>query len=306
MLENIYNLFMFYTDNICYEVGCVRHQLIGTDDKKIKYLKDNVDIDFKKCSRYKLSSPITKEQENASHRLNKRSKAVLEIFKKFGIPDHALVIITPILNNEVFFDCSVEYGKNILEEVKTQMNIKGRQIDWLTHYTNNNQIDIPRLINDDYFAAIKLTFQNGMYLSSMKLLMSCIDSIGYIEYDSHNCFKEWLTEYAKLEQIGITAEELWELRNGILHMSNLDSKRVGSGKVRRISFFVADNKTSFFAETESVYYFNFKELITVYAEALEIWINSYNQFPDKFLTFIERYDKTVSDNRLFYIEKSEI
>lgn len=296
---------MFYTDTTCYEVGCVNHKITGTDDKKIKYLQNNLDIDSKKCKRYQLSSPITREQENAANRLNKRSRAVLETFKKFGIADHSLVIVTPVINNEVYFDCSLEYGKNMLEEIKTQMNVKGNQIDWLTHYTSGNHIDIPQLINDDYFAAIRLTFQNGMYLSSMKLLMSCIDSIGYIEYGSHTSFKKWLNEYAKLEEIGVTAEELWELRNGILHMSNLDSSKVNSGKVRRVSFFVANNKPSFFSETENIHYFNFKELINVYAAALEIWINSYNQHPDKFLTFIERYDKTVSDNRMFYIDKSE-
>lgn len=306
MLENIYNLFMFYTDDVCYEIGAVNHKLIGSDDKKIKYLKDNLDKDLKNCKRITLSFPITQEEENASHRLNKRSKAVLESFRKFGISEDALIVITPVVNNEILFDCSLKYGLNFLEELRKQMGIEGNQIDWLTHYTTDEGVDIPRLINDDYFAAIRLTFQHGMYLSSMKLLMSCIDSIGYIEFGSHNSFKEWLNQYAQLEKLGITAEELWEMRNGILHMSNLESKKIIQGKVRRISFFVADNKASFFHETEHVYYFNFKELINVYADALKVWMSSYNEIPDKFLTFITRYDKTVSDNRLFFIKNSEI
>lgn len=297
---------MFYTDDVCYEIGAVNHKLIGSDDKKIKYLKDNVNKDLKKCKRITLNFPITKDQENASHRLNKRSKAVLESFRKFGISEDALIVITPVVNNEILFDCSLKYGLNFLEELRKQMGIEGNQIDWLTHYTTDEGIDIPRLINDDYFAAIRLTFQHGMYLSSMKLLMSCIDSIGYIEFGSHNSFKEWLNQYAKLERLGITADELWEMRNGILHMSNLESKKIIQGRVRRISFFVAEKKASFFHETENVYYFNFKELITVYSEALQVWINSYNETQDKFLTFITRYDKTVSDNRLFFIKNSEI
>lgn len=306
MLENIYNLFMFYTNDVCYEIGVVNHKLIGTDNKKIKYLQDNVTNDSMKCNRYMLSSPITREEENISHRLNKRSKAVLETFKKFGISEDSLVVITPIVDNKVFFDCSIEYGANFLEKLQKQMGIKGNQIDWLAHYNTSEGIDISSLINDDYFAAIRLTFQNRMYLSSMKLLMSCIDSIGYIEFGSRTCFKEWLNEYANLERLGITADELWEMRNSILHMSNLDSQKIVSGKVRRISFFVADNKASFFHETESVYYFNFKELIDVYADALKIWINSYNEVEDKFLTFIAKYDQTVSDNRLFFAKKSDI
>lgn len=297
---------MFYTNEVCYEIGVVSHKLIGSDNKKINYLKDRVNEDFKICKRFTLSSPITKDEENASHRLNKRSRAVLESFRKFGIPEDALIVITPIVNDEVFFDCSVKFGLNFLTELRKQMDIKGNQIDWLTHYTTDEGIDISRLINDDYFAAIRLTFQNGMYLSSMKLLMSCIDSIGYIEFGSHTCFKDWLNKYARLERLGITADELWEMRNGILHMSNLESKKIINGVVRRISFFVADNKASFFHETENVHYFNFKELINVYADALQLWISSYNDTPDKFLTFITRYDKTVSDNRLFFVNKSDI
>lgn len=305
MLENIYNLFMFYADDVCYEIGAVNHKLVGNDDKKIKHLKDNVNSDLKKCKRITLSVPITKDEENASHRLNKRSKAVLESFRKFGISEDALIVITPVVNNEVRFDCSLKYGLNFLEELRTQMGIEGNQIDWLTHYTTDEGIDIPRLINDDFFAAIRLTFQHGMYLSSMKLLMSCIDSIGYVEFGSLNSFKEWLNQYADLKKLGITADELWEMRNGILHMSNLESKKIMQGKIRRISFFVAEDKASFFHDTENVYYFNFKELINVYAEALKIWINSYNETPDKFLTFITRYDKTVSDNRLFFINQAK-
>jgi len=297
---------MFYKDDICHEIGVVNHKLVANDDKKIKYLKDNVDKDLKKCKRITLSFPITKDEENATHRVNQRSKAVLESFRKFGISEDALVVITPVVNNEIFFDCNVEYGLNLLEEVQRQMGIEGNQIDWLTHYTTDKGIDIPRLINDDYFAAIRLTFQHGMYLSSMKLLVSCIDSIAYIEFGSHNSFTEWLNQYANLEKLGVTAEELWELRNSILHMSNLHSKKIIQGKIRRISFFVAENKASFFHETENIYYFSFKALIDVYAQALQIWINSYNETPDKFLTFITRYDKTVSDNRLFFTKNSEI
>jgi hypothetical protein len=48
MLENIYNFFLFYEDNLCHEIGVVSHKLIGTDTKKIKYLQDNSSERFHK------------------------------------------------------------------------------------------------------------------------------------------------------------------------------------------------------------------------------------------------------------------
>src|ERR1019366_3532366 len=37
-------------------------------------------------------------------------------------------------------------------------------------------INISQLIHDDYFLALKVTFNAGLYVSAMKLLVSCIDS----------------------------------------------------------------------------------------------------------------------------------
>lgn len=297
---------MFYDDNTCSTISCKRHKLNGTDNHKIKFLQDRVNQDLQESIRYKLKKPTTIEQENVFARLNKRSHSVLEAFKYFGIAEDALVVITPVKNNEITFSSSVFFSDNYLEHInKNVLNLEGEQLDWLSHYKKGNTFDLPQLINDDFFSAIKLTFQHGMYLSSMKLLMSCIDSIGYIEFGhlpkgKGNVFKNWLEEYADLKKINITPSELWELRNGILHMSNLESQSIKSGKVRCISFFVGQNKEPFFAETENVYYFNFIDLIKVYSEALSNWIQSYNEIEDKFLDFIQRYDKTVSDNRLFY------
>lgn len=308
-METIYNLFMFYNEDTCYEIGVMSHEVSGTDNEKLQFLTEHITNDLKTCERITLSPPTTLAEENLCNRLNKRSRAIIEVLEAFNVlnPLNALVIITPVVNDNIYFDCSLKSNNhNDINEIRKQMNIKGSQIDWLYHYKKDDGFDMTQLIDDDYMKAIRLTFQNGLYLSSMKLLLSCIDSIGYIEFGSRFCFKEWLNTYADLRKIGITTDELWELRNGILHMSNLESEKVRKGKVNRISFFVAEDKEAFFDKTESVFYFNFKALIHVYAEALEKWINSYNETPDKFDSFVERYDKTISDNRLFLIHKSEI
>lgn len=59
---------------------------------------------------------------------------------------------------------------------------------------------------------------------------------GYGDVRAPSSFIRWLRDYADLAPLEITAEELWELRNGLLHMSNLNSSQVRSSSVRRISF----------------------------------------------------------------------
>ncbi len=172
--------------------------------------------------------------------------------------------------------------------------------DWLVKYTRDDAIDLPSLINDDYFLAIKLTFNAKLYVSAMKLLVSCIDSVAYIEYGDEagsNVFTKWLNSYADLAPLGITAAELWELRNGLLHMTNLNSKKVLTNKERRISFRVGGD-AGFSSNEVGVYYFDFSQLILAFSKALGKWIETYNFDREKFPKFVERYDQTISDSRL--------
>lgn len=52
--------------------------------------------------------------------------------------------------------------------------------DSLIKYTSDEGIDLPQLIHDDFFLAIKLTFIAGLHVSAAKMLVSCIDSVAYI------------------------------------------------------------------------------------------------------------------------------
>ena len=95
--------------------------------------------------------------------------------------------------------------------------------------------------------------------------------------------------------MGITPEELWELRNGVLHMTNLSSRQVVKKKVRRISVRIGGAAHT---DADGTYFFDFHALIQAYAGGLNRWIASYNTDRDKFAKFIERYDETISDSRL--------
>jgi hypothetical protein len=98
--------------------------------------------------------------------------------------------------------------------------------------------------------------------------MNFIDSIGFIEFGDpgDNTFVKWLNTYANLTGLGVTAEELWEHRNSLLHMSNLDSRKVIAGRVRRLAWLVGVGAPSSMDTPEYKFYILF-ELIKVLADA---------------------------------------
>lgn len=303
-METVYNLFAFIDDGENYtKIGCRSHKVGGDDAYKYEYLMSNVDSDVEKCIVKDLESPIRKAENDSYERLYGTSKALLQSFKIFHLPDDALVTFTPVMGGKPCFQISIDKNEDSLEKRRELMGVEGKQVDWLTHYRKGGVIDISALIDDDFYKAIRLTYRSGLYLSSMKLLVSCIDSLAYIEYGTRDAFKRWLEEYANLAEIGITPAELWELRNGILHMSNLNASRVEQGDVNRVSFCVGISDAPFFHMREGIHYFEFKKLIEIHSNAISKWIDTYNMTPEKFELFVERYDVMLSDSRLFYHPK---
>lgn len=107
--------------------------------------------------------------------------------------------------------------------------------NYLLEYMKPNGFDLPRLLNDDYFNAIRLLWNNKQYVSVMKLLLSFLDTVAYLDSgDTPGNFQKWLNNYADITSLDVTADELWELRNSLLHMTNSDSRKVARGEVRRI------------------------------------------------------------------------
>ncbi len=178
-------------------------------------------------------------------------------------------------------------------------------IDYLEKYMTPQGFDLPLLINNDYLKAIKLLFNKHHYVSCMKLFVSLIDTMAFIEFgDMRGNFVKWLNDFANLDKVGITPSQLWELRNSILHMSNLDSRKVLNGSEKRISFCVAES--GYVPEDDpEIQYFNLMDFIRVISEALSVWSSSYNDNPIKRTAFIERYDLIISDDRLAIAERSK-
>jgi hypothetical protein len=163
----------------------------------------------------------------------------------------------------------------------------------------DGQFDLPRLINDDYFSAIKLLFNATHYVSAAKLLMSFIDTVAFIDAgDVHDGFSLWLDTYADMPSLGITAKELWQFRNGLLHMTNLRSRAVASGNTRALAFYVSGAQVPIGELPIGAQYFSLKGLLDVIAVAIARWIESYNTQSDKWVHFVSRYDLTISDSRV--------
>ena len=128
--------------------------------------------------------------------------------------------------------------------------------------------------------------------------MSFVDTAAFLDLgDVSNNFVLWLDRYASLHTIAITSSELWEYRNGLLHMTNISSRAVIKGTVAPLILFVGPID---FPRPQSgnAKYVNYRALIEVIAQAVTKWISTYNLEPEKFAQFVARYDLVVSDTLL--------
>ncbi|MCF5897745.1 hypothetical protein ACE1BG_02505 [Aeromonas veronii] len=307
MNEKVFNIFYFISDDqkSIFELGVTSHEISGSDDEKINFLQQNIQNDLWSCNRYPVPDSLCERNGtlstahfNSMIRLGKSIELFENIFKILNAPENVLYISTPVINDTLTYD--IQSGHDALYLSKHQGHPKlgaGYMTDYLEKYTADHKFDIATLIHDDHYIAIKLLFNKKHYLSSMKLLVSFIDTMGYLDFgESGNVFILWLKKYAKLSVLDITEEELWEFRNSILHMTNLDSRKVQQGKVDRISFTVAPPGTKTFSDHDTKY-FNFVDLIPELKKAMETWLNSYTENSEKLVDFVKRYDRIVADSR---------
>jgi hypothetical protein len=104
-----------------------------------------------------------------------------------------------------------------------------------------------------------------------------------------------------LPTLSITADELWEHRNSLLHMSNLDSRKVLSGKARRLIFYVGEIPPDVVLDETKTGYYNLQKLIYAVGQACGKWCETYCKNREKIHTFVERYDLIASDARMLKI-----
>lgn len=298
MSEPIYNLFLMWNDFVCSSVRYVVHEVDMDDAAALKFLQQRVPMDLNASKAIQLTKPFTKEEFDARTRLRQEIILIDEVFILLGAGQQPLFVLTPVVNGVPQVEFQSEMGDPDIY-LREDMTGDHKMDDWLLKYAKGNVLDLPSLINDDYFLAIKQTFNAKHYVSSMKLLLSAIDAIAYIEHGDANgkqtIFEKWLATYADVSPLGITPQELWELRNGLLHMSNLNSRQVNKKTVRQISFHVGAKP---FYERDGIHFFSFYGLIQAVSQGLGKWLQSYNDDREKMVSFVSRYDQTISDSRL--------
>jgi hypothetical protein len=175
-------------------------------------------------------------------------------------------------------------------------------VDYFGSFFTEQGFDFGGLLNADFFQPVRILFQHQHYVSAAKLLVVAIDSVGYVEFgDAPSTFAKWLDTYAELTPLGITAEELWEHRNSLLHMSNLDSRKVRAVNVRRLVAYVGELPKEVKLDQSATGYYNLQKLILEFGAACGRWIETYDKDREKIEAFVKRYDLITSDARMMRV-----
>ena len=309
MKETIFNLFLYLEDQLITQLGIVCHEFEGADGEKLRFLSANAENDLTDATRFDLPDMfmLTKDgiEHNALHydtfremRHNGTDGILFEeIFQHYGVSQAPLMCISPVVDGSLKIKDGQETIKPNPSKYPSKVN-EVLQPNFRDEYISEAGFRLTDLINDDFYEAIRLTYNGKLYVSSAKLMMSCIDSIAYLEYgDLQGNFRKWLDEFIDLTSHNINSEELWEFRNSILHMTNLDSRRILNETVTRIQFYVAKEDMDHFTKSDEGKYFNYYRFITTIAEGIEKWGETYNTDKDKLNQLLERYDRVLSDKR---------
>ena len=292
--ERIINIFVYGNPTHVYALGWRVYEKTGTYDELIAFLQAKAIDDHRIAARQDLDEPLLLRDFVAMNRVNPFVGALVQA----GIAgENDIYCVTHVVNGEVRVDDT--YDAESAEAVP----------DYLTVYRSEQGFQFDQLIHDDYFEAIHLLWNNRKYVSCLKLVFSAIDTLGFVEYGPNggNCFARWLDDYCDFGSLGVTSGELWELRNSLIHMTNLDSRKVHSGRTHRLlpRFAHPDRDLASFVDGMKVFHVA-RFVIAVLPPAIVKWLESYNQDREKFAEFVERYDTVVSEARLVSSGSSQV
>jgi hypothetical protein len=89
-------------------------------------------------------------------------------------------------------------------------------------------------------------------------------------------------------------------------MTNIDSRKVIAGKIRRLLFFVGTMPSGFGPPDGEVGYFNLRDLIYATIDGVAKWIDDLNREPARMTDLVERYDRVLSDIRYEVLSHSPV
>ena len=141
-----------------YSMGYCEYKSEGSYDDLTNFLKSRVHDDYKEPPRKRRSPTHRVDTFYSMERLG----AVTNTLRNDGIMDEDdIYCITHIIDGNVRVD----------EVVDT--NPPNAIPDYLSIYMTANGFDFPQLIEDDYYAAIKILWNEKKYISSMKTSIFC-------------------------------------------------------------------------------------------------------------------------------------
>ncbi|WP_284417799.1 MULTISPECIES: hypothetical protein [unclassified Bradyrhizobium] len=296
--ERIFNIFLYFDDGVASNYGVRHHRVDGDDAMKMRFLRACIDADHPVARRFPLLRPFTPAEWLAAQRHGNIFGYFEKAFELFRAPAEPVFCITAIVDGEPKVDLQTGVGPFRGDQVTAEKG-RGAMPDYLVRYTDGSHFRFTDLINDDYFLGIRTLFNAHLHVSCAKLLMSCVDTLAFVEYgDVPSNFTRWLDAYVDLSSQGISSDELWEFRNSVLHMTNLASRKVVAGKISPIMPYVGGPKMLPAIGSDTAKPFNLYGLIVTISTGIGKWAESYNTDRDKFLKFIERYDTTISDSRM--------
>lgn len=164
----------------------------------------------------------------------------------------------------------------------------------MSKYISGDYFDITSLINDDFIVAMKVLWDAKHYNSNLKLLLCFIDTMAFVSTGSSNpgSFKGWLNKYVDLGGIGITEDELWEHRNGILHSSTYESKKVKKGAVTKLVPYASQQSPE---KTKEHKYYSLYNLQVEVFQGVGRYLTEMDKNEKMRQIFCDNYERTVSD-----------
>lgn len=271
MKERLVNIFVYGDGAHVHAVGWRLYEKAGTYDEQKAFLQSRVQHDHRIAARNDLEEPIPWRDFKTMDRLNPIAGAGI-------IGENDVYCVTHIVNGEVRVDDTYDAAGD------------GAVPDYLRVYW----------IEDGFDFAIHLLWNKRKYVSCLKLVFSMIDTLGFVEYDPSggNCCTRWLDKYCDLGTVGVMSGELWELRNSLIHMTNLDSRKAHSGRTHRLLpwFTHLDCDVVLFVDGMKVFHV-VRFVKAVLPQGIKKWLQSYNRDRGKFAEFVERYDTVVSESR---------
>jgi|HubBroStandDraft_2_1064218.scaffolds.fasta_scaffold148177_2 hypothetical protein len=253
MSERVVNLFLYVEDELIKSLGATAHDFDGNDEQANAFLQNRVAIDAPCAIRYPLPVANIKtwlgvdagqgmplETFDYLRRIGKGIWLFEDALQKLNVQQTPLVCMTFIVDGKpVIHSIGHVNPPACPEVVSEQFGGVIKRTDWLATYITPLGLNVHDLLHDDFTEAIKLLYEHKHYVSATKLLVSFVDTVAFLDFgDVVGNYQMWLSKYAKLTPVGVTPSELWEFRNSILHMTNPLSRKVLSGNVLPLAFYI--------------------------------------------------------------------